>query len=693
MPFSLDAAQFTPIVSGRRSPRRVEGSFVRNGSADRVNFIWSVADLLRGDYKQSEYGKVILPLVIIRRLDCVLEPTKNKVIAEYAQLKGRISNVEPILLTASGESFYNTSPLTFQKLLDDPERIADNLRAYINGFSPGALEVITHFGFDTQITTLDKAGLLYLVIGKFADTDLHPDVVSNHDMGYIFEELIRRFSEQSNETAGEHFTPREVIELMVNLLFATDTEALSVPGTRRTLYDPTAGTGGMLSVAETYLRKLNPDARLIVFGQELNPESYAICRADMMLKGQDPTHIALGNTLTQDAFRNERFAYMLSNPPFGVDWKKAEKEVRKEAGERGYDGRFGAGLPRITDGSFLFLQHMISKMRPVEDGGSRIAIVFNASPLFSGDAGSGESEIRRWIIEHDWLEAIVALPNQLFYNTPLHTYFWIVTNRKSAERQGKIQLIDARDLFSKMRPSLGDKRNKITEAHMAEVVELYRAFEANERSLIFESHAFGFQRVTVEQPLRLRYEVDEATIAEAEASSKWLKLAIGEQEQLRSILGTLIGLSTTELAAAQERVASAASLTPGAEKVLWEAISVRDEAAPVVTDKKGKAHPDPNLRDFESIPLPAVSLDWEADPNDRLASAEYRAAVQQYMADEVLPYTPEAWLDLKRIKIGYEIPLTRLFYRPAESRPLDEVDADIRRLEADIRQLFPETMS
>ena len=376
-----------------------------------------MADLLRGDYKQSEYGRVILPLVVLRRLDCVLEPTKPAVLARHAELAGRIENLEPVLQAVSGEQFFNTSPLDFRRLLDDPANVADNLRAYIGGFSEAARDVIEKFDFNTQVTRLDRANLLFLVLSKFTEIDLHPDAVSNLEMGYLYEELIRRFSELSNETAGEHFTPREVIRLMVNLLFIEDEDALTKPGIVRTVFDPACGTGGMLSVSEDHLRELNPAGRLEVFGQELNAETYAICRSDMMLKGQDASHIVLGNSFSEDGHETRRFDYLLANPPFGVEWKKVEHTVRTEAETKGLSGRFGAGLPRINDGSFLFLQHMISKLKPPSEGGSRVAIVFNGSPLFTGGAGSGESEIRRWIIENDWLEAVVALPDQLFYNT------------------------------------------------------------------------------------------------------------------------------------------------------------------------------------------------------------------------------------------------------------------------------------
>ena len=441
-------------------------------------FIWSVADKLRGVYKQSEYGRVILPLVVLRRLDCVLEPTKDAVLERAAALKGRVDNVDPVLSGVTGHrGIWNTSKLDFKRLLDDPTHAAGNLRAYIAGFSPSARDVIDAFGFETQITRLDEANLLYLVLGQFAEIDLHPETVSNTEMGYLYEELIRRFSELSNETAGEHFTPREVIRLMVDLLFVEDEDTLRSRGIVKTLYDPACGTGGMLSVAEDYLRELNPDARLEVFGQELNAETYAICRSDMMLKGQDASHIARGNSFSEDGHAGRTFDYMLANPPFGVEWKQVEKDVRDEHETRGFGGRFGAGLPRINDGSFLFLQHMLSKMKPPEQGGSRVAIVFNGSPLFTGAAGSGESEIRRWIIENDWLEAVVALPDQLFYNTGISTYFWVVTNRKRPERRGKVQLVDARASWVKMRKSLGEKRKQLSDEQIRELVELYGAFD------------------------------------------------------------------------------------------------------------------------------------------------------------------------------------------------------------------------
>ncbi|QLA80393.1 SAM-dependent DNA methyltransferase [Acidovorax sp. JMULE5] len=471
-------------------------------------FIWSVADLLRGDYKQSDYGKVILPLTVLRRLDCVLETTKPAVLAELAAKQAQDLNPEPFLLRKAGQSFYNTSTLDLKKLLGDPDHIAQNLFSYVQAFSPAVRDVFERFEFHTQVERLAKSGLLYKVTEKFAQIDLHPEVVSNMQMGLVFEELIRKFAEISNETAGEHFTPREVIRLMVNLIFIEDDDILCKPGVVRTIYDPTAGTGGMLSVAGEYLAEHNPKARLTVFGQELNPESYAICKADMLIKGQDVANITFGNTLSDDGHGHKKFDYMLSNPPFGVEWKKVEKEVRKEHEQQGYNGRFGPGLPRVSDGSMLFLLHLLSKMRPASEGGSRFGIVLNGSPLFTGGAGSGESEIRRYMLENDLCEAIVGLPTDMFYNTGISTYVWVISNRKPVARKGKVQLIDASGMWQKMRKSLGSKRKELSDAHIDRITRLFGDFvEAHEDdgtpiSRIFDNEAFGYHTITVERPLR-----------------------------------------------------------------------------------------------------------------------------------------------------------------------------------------------
>ncbi|MDP3699309.1 MAG: class I SAM-dependent DNA methyltransferase [Hylemonella sp.] len=470
-------------------------------------FIWSVADLLRGDYKQSDYGKVILPFTVLRRMDCVLDPTKAAVLAELAAKTKAGVNPEPFLLRTSGQSFYNTSPLDMKKLVGDPDHIAQNLYSYIQGFSPAVRDIFEHFEFQAQVERLTKAGLLYQVTEKFAQIDLHPDKVSNMQMGLVFEELIRKFAELSNETAGEHFTPREVIRLMVNLIFIEDDDVLSKPGVVRTMYDPTAGTGGMLSVAGEYLAEHNPQARLTVYGQELNPESHAICKADMLIKGQDVANITFGNTLNDDGHAHKKFDYMLSNPPFGVEWKKVEKDVRKEHEQQGYNGRFGPGLPRVSDGSMLFLLHLLSKMRPAAEGGSRFGIVLNGSPLFTGGAGSGESEIRRYVLENDLVEAIVGLPTDMFYNTGISTYVWIISNRKPVARKGKVQLIDASGMWQKMRKSLGSKRKEISDAQIDQITRLFGDFVEAELdgkpiSRIFRNEEFGYRTITVERPLR-----------------------------------------------------------------------------------------------------------------------------------------------------------------------------------------------
>lgn len=476
------------------------------------SFIWSVADLLRGDYKQSEYGKVILPFTVLRRLDCVLEPTKDALLKEKEKRETAGLNPEPFLLKKSGQLFYNTSPLDMKKLMGDQDNIRENLFAYVQAFSPAVRDIFECFDFHTQVERLGKAGLLYLITEKFAGIDLHPEAVSNAQMGGVFEELIRKFAELSNETAGEHFTPREVIRLMVNLLFIEDDEALTKPGVVRSLYDPTAGTGGMLSVADEHLSSLNRDARLVMYGQELNAESYAICKADMLIKGQDISSIILGNTLSSDGLPGKQFDYMLSNPPFGVEWKKIQKEVTKEHEEKGFNGRFGPGLPRVSDGSLLFLMHLISKMRPAKDGGSRFGIVLNGSPLFTGSAGSGESEIRRYVLENDLVEAIIGLPTDMFYNTGISTYIWILTNRKPEHRRGKVQLIDASSMWQKMRKSLGSKRKELSEDHIAQITKLFgECQEVTTKdasgsdvpiSRIFNNTDFGYQTITVERPER-----------------------------------------------------------------------------------------------------------------------------------------------------------------------------------------------
>ncbi len=497
-----------PLPSSATPPSAPRTATARAVSTPNLSgLLWSVADLLRGDYKQSEYGRVILPFTVLRRLDCVLEPTKAAVLSVMERRGAPGLDPEPFILQKLGLHFVNTSPLDFSRILGDPDQVRENLLAYVRAFSPTVRDIFEAFDFETQVNRLHRTGLLYMVAEKFAAVDLHPDVVPNAQMGLVFEELIRKFAELSNETAGEHFTPREVIRLMVNLIFIEDGEALNEPDVVRTLYDPTAGTGGMLSAADEYLAEHYPGARLRMFGQELNPESYAICKADMLIKGQDVSHVVLGNTLSSDGLRNHRFHYMLSNPPFGVEWKKIEREVRREAEQEGPRGRFGPGLPRVSDGSLLFLLHLVSKMRPAGEGGSRVGIVLNGSPLFTGGAGSGESEIRRYVLENDLLEAIVALPPDMFYNTGIATYVWILSNRKPAHRREMVQLIDAGGMWRKMRRSLGSKRKELAPEHIDDITRLFRDARAETRdgvpvARLFRTTDFGYRTITVERPLR-----------------------------------------------------------------------------------------------------------------------------------------------------------------------------------------------
>jgi len=680
-----------------RNPAPLGSVRSMEGFSDKVSFIWAVADLLRGDYKAHEYGRVILPLTVLRRLDSTLSPTKAAVLAKDAELDRQgLHNRGKVLERVAGVPFYNTSPLDFRRLLDDPEHVAANLRTYIAGFSPGAADVLVKYGFEEHIKRLNEARLLYPVVAKFADLDVAPASVSNVTMGYIFEELIRRFSEASNETAGEHFTPREVIRLMVNLLLHEDDDVLRRPGSVRTLYDPACGTGGMLTVAESYMRDLNPQSNLEVFGQELNPETWAICRSDMLLTGHDPTHIVLGNSFSTDGLPDEKFDYMLANPPFGVEWKKVKDEVEAEHETLGYKGRFGAGLPRINDGSFLFLQHMISKMKPVEQGGSRLAIVFNGSPLFTGAAGSGESEIRRWILENDWLEGIVALPEQLFYNTGISTYFWVLSNRKSAERKGKVALVDAREMYVKMRKSLGNKRREISTEQLVTITNLYAdalTVGGNEHPQVkvFNTTDFGFKRITVERPLRLRFEVTEAALAVFTESKAYKALGIpakgaedvfealheGECQQvaLLDVLRSLVGTSQVSRRDFTARlnegfVSAGVARDAKVEKAIWDAISAPDPEGEMQTDRKGNTAADSDLRDNENVPL---SED-----------------IDDYFKREVLPHVADAWIDEDKTRIGYEIPFTRHFYVYTPPRPLAQIDADIKQLESEIQHLLGE---
>jgi type I restriction enzyme M protein len=590
------------------------------------SFIWSVADLLRGDYKQSDYGKVILPFTVLRRLDCVLMDTKDAVLSEFAAKTAQGLNPDPFLLRKAGHSFYNTSPLDLVKLLGDQDNIRPNLYSYIQGFSDSARDIFERFDFYSQVERLAKSGLLYLVAEKFANIDLHPKRVDNAQMGLVFEELIRKFAEISNETAGEHFTPREVIRLMVNLLFIEDDDVLTAGNAVvRTIYDPTAGTGGMLSVAGEHLYEHNPQARLTMFGQELNDESYAICKADMLIKGQDVGNIVVGNTLSEDGHALRKFDYMLSNPPFGVEWKKVEKEVRKEAAEKGFDGRFGPGLPRVSDGSLLFLMHLISKMRPAADGGSRIGIVLNGSPLFTGGAGSGESEIRRYVLENDLIEAIIGLPTDMFYNTGISTYIWILSNKKPAARRGLVQLIDASSFWQKMRKSLGSKRKEMNDGHIADVTKLFGGFVQAQQAIVTDATGKEIIREMI---------VLGQVLPQAPEGSKLKIVPIS-----RIFRNEDFGYTTITV-----------------EHPL------RDETGKVVLGQKGKTKGKPQaesaLRDTENVPL--------ADD------------IGTYFEREVKPYAPEAWIDEEKSKVGYEIPFNRYFYVFEPPRDLHAIDAELK---------------
>ena len=591
------------------------------------SLIWSVADLLRGDFRQSEYGRVILPFTVLRRLDCVLEKTKVAVLAEYASKQAAGIAYEPFVRRKAGYDFYNVSTLDMGLLIGDQDNIRANLDSYIQGFAPDVRAIFEHFDFAATVERLHKAKLLYQVTEKFARMDLHPTAVDNVQMGLVFEELIRKFAEISNETAGEHFTPREVIRLMVNLLFIEDNEALTLPGIVRAMYDPTAGTGGMLSVAAEYLHELNPKARLTVFGQELNAESYAICKADMLIRGQDISNIVLGNTLSDDGLLGKLFDYMLSNPPFGVEWKKIEKAIRDEYEKHGFGGRFGPGLPRVSDGSLLFLLHLLSKMRPAAQGGSRIGIVLNGSPLFTGGAGSGESEIRRYVLENDLVEAIVALPTDMFYNTGISTYVWILSNRKVDDRKGLVQLIDASSFWQKMRKSLGSKRKEMSDQHIADVTRMFGEFAEVNQVIVLDAAGKEVKREVL---------MEGATLPKAPEGGKVKKLPIS-----RIFRNEEFGYRTITV----ER-------------------PLRDAAGTVVLGEKGKLkgkpQPDSSLRDTENVPL-----------------AE---DIEDYFKREVLPHAHDAWIDHEKTKTGYEIPFNRHFYVFEPPRELAEIDADLKKV-------------
>jgi type I restriction enzyme M protein len=656
------------------------------------SFVWSVAEVLRGDLKQSEYGNIVLPFVVLRRLDCILAESKGAVLEAAKGLPEGIDEAtrDLILFEAVGGDVkvYNLSRFTFESLKNqDPAQLHDNLVAYVTQFSANVRDIfVEKFLFIDQLKRLKDAKILWQVFERFAQIDLHPTSISNVEMGYLFEELIRKFSEISNETAGEHFTPREVIRLMVDLLVTQEEERLTGKGVIRQVYDPAAGTGGMLALTEEALKSLNSDIRVELYGQELNPQSFAICKSDMLVTGHDPDQIAFGNTLTEDAHAGRKFHYMLSNPPYGVDWKKYKDPIIEEAETLGHQGRFGAGTPRISDGQLLFLQHMISKMRD-DEAGSRIGIVMNGSPLFTGGAGSGESEIRRWMLENDWVDAIIALPTDLFYNTGIQTYIWVMTNRKPAQRRGKVQLIDASGerFWQSMRKSLGSKRREIPEEAREEIVRLYAAFDHADEAVskVFDASAFGYREIRVERPLKLSFQATLERIARLDAEKAFEKLSEREQEAIRALLASLPDTPWSDrerFLANLKRVAKMAAVKIAAPvmKAILSALGERDEEASVCLGPDGQPEPDSDLRDTELVPL---GVDWET-----------------YVAEEVTPFVPDAWVDttLRDHKdgevgrVGYEINFNRYFYQYVPPRPLEEIDAELRALEAEIAGLLKE---
>ncbi|WP_245997851.1 type I restriction-modification system subunit M [Nocardia pseudobrasiliensis] len=647
-----------------------------------ANDIWSVADLLRGDYKRHEYGQVILPFTVLRRLDAVMASTREAVRERDVKLEASgVQNKEKVLERTAKLPFFNVSQQDFGTIASDSTSVAKNLRDYIKGFSPNVRKLLERFDFDNQITKLASAKLLYQVIGRFAAMkDL--DKLDSHDMGYVFEHLIRLFAEASNETAGEHFTPREVIKLMVNLLIAPDADTVAGEGQVINILDPACGTGGMLTAAEEHIKAINPKAEVYLYGQEINPDAWATCQSEMLIRSQ-PGEVVFGNSFSEDGFKDRKFDYMLSNPPFGVEWKKVKDFVEAEA-ELGFAGRFGAGTPRINDGSFLFLQNMIDKMEPVEGKGSRLAIVFNGSPLFTGAAGSGESCIRQWILDNDLLEGIVALPDQLFYNTGISTYFWVLSNRKSKRLRNKVILLDARDQWEKMRKSLGDKRKQISDAQIDHITKMYvtavdiaadSEHPDHTKVKIFGTRDFGYTHITVERPLKQRFEITEDTLAALEDAKPLAKWA--DRDDLVAALRGLTGSvwwTKNEAANAMKAAVKAADATwpstAALQKGLWAAVSISDPDGEVQTAKDGSVLPDPDLRDYENIPL-----DEDID---------------EYFAREVTPHVPDAWIDRDKDKVGYEIPFTRHFYVYTPPRPLAEIDAELRELEEQIQKLLGE---
>lgn len=669
-----------------------------NNHHQLANFIWQIADLLRGPYRPPQYERVMLPLTVLRRFDCVLAATKDNVLAEYDKRKDKLTGdaLDSVLNRAAGQRFHNHSPLDFEKLKGDPDNIDKHLVSYINGFSENVRRIFDRFAFSNEIERMREANILYLIISKFCDVDLHPDKVDNIEMGLLFEDLIRRFNESANETAGDHFTPREVIQLMVDILFAPDDDILTTPGRVFKLLDPACGTGGMLSEAQKHLREMNADAQLWVFGQDFNDRSYAIAASDLLMKGNENSAIRFGDSLVNDQYDGEKFDYLLANPPFGVDWKKQQGQIKNEHETLGFAGRFGAGLPRVNDGALLFLQHMVSKFEPVQPQmhqfGSRLAIVFNGSPLFTGGPASGESEIRKWIIENDWLEAIVALPEQMFYNTGIGTYVWVVTNRKESQRQGKIQLIDARKRRQPMRRSLGEKRYYLGEDDIAVVVCEHGNFAETEISKIFDNADFGYNNVPIERPLRLRYEMN------VERKSQFLDALPHLLDDVQAI-DQKLGREPREDWTQFDRLLHELLKNRSSRWRKTDLKRFRDvfteidaDAEPVVL-KTRKAKGEENARVWGWFPVEGKNVEqmYEADTQLRdFENVALKDEIVRYFWDEVRPHVKDAWADKERVRSAYEINFNRYFYEYTPPRPLAEIDADIKQMEDEIIRLLHE---
>lgn len=642
---------------------------------NHASFIWSAADILRGTFKQHQYGDVILPFTVLARLDAVLAPTKQAVLNA---VEGFDDHVPQAVLRRDARheyTFFNRSRHDLRSLQGDPDNLEENLRDYVNAFSANVRDIFEQYKIEDTIVDLARHDLLLQILQHFAKVDLHPDAVNNEQMGHIFEELIRKFAEASNETAGEHFTPREVIDLMVTILVEGD-EQLGKDHVVRSVYDPTAGTGGMLSAADDKITAWNGTAQVELLGQEINPASYAICKADMVVKGQGIGNIVLGNTLTQPAFRGRTFHYGLSNPPFGVDWKQAQKTVKEEHEVRGYAGRFGPGLPRVSDGSLLFLMHLVSSLRNPKDSeaAGRGAIVLNGSPLFTGGAGSGESNIRKWVLENDYLEAIIGLPTDMFYNTGIATYVWILSKDKAPERRGKVQLVDATGMFVKMRKSVGSKRRMLSEENIRDVVELYNGFEESKHSKIFANEEFFYRTITVERPLRLNYAFTLERVGRVMAARQVAKLKDIQRDALRAVLEQaareadgVVSTSRAEFTAKLKAAldAKSATLSPALLEVVIGELGEHDDEGELVT-KAGNPEPDSSLRDTENVP-------WDQD-------------VEEYLQREVTPFVPDAWIDDAKTKEGAEIPFTRHFYEYVPPRPLEEIDRDLDEVLGRIRK-------